>query len=129
VPDRTQTSVFEFPRPKRSEQHPTMKPVELVKKHIENSSDPGQIIIDQFGGSGTTLIAAEQTGRNALLMEIDGRFCDVIVERWQEFSGRRAVRVAAGEAVVEGAATETIASEAAASEAVAVETGEEVACG
>jgi len=103
VPDRCQTSVFEFPRPKRSEQHPTMKPVELIRKHIENSSEPGQTVLDQFAGSGSTLIAAEQTGRDALLMEIDGRFCDVVVSRWQDFTGREATRIAAGE-LVEAAA-------------------------
>jgi len=103
VPDRTQTSVFEFPRPKRSEQHPTMKPVELIRKHIENSSDPGQTVLDMFGGSGSTLIAAEQTGRNAWLMEIDGRFCDVIVSRYEEFTGRKAHRVAGANITVDGA--------------------------
>lgn len=103
VPDRCQTSVFEFPRPKRSEQHPTMKPVELIRRHIENSSDPGQTILDQFAGSGSTLIACEQTGRNALLMEIDPRFCDVVVSRWESFSGRKAQRIAAAEAVEVGA--------------------------
>ena len=102
IADRTQTSVFEFPRPKRSEEHPTMKPVELVRKHIENSSDPGQTVLDMFGGSGTTLIACEQTGRNAMLMEIDGRFCDVITRRWTEFSGRKALRVAAAGAEAGG---------------------------
>jgi len=99
VPDRCQTSVFEFPRPKRSEQHPTMKPVELIRKHIENSSDPGQTVLDQFAGSGSTLIAAEQTGRNALLMELDPHFCDVVVKRWEDFTGRRAQRMAAFEVV------------------------------
>ena len=95
VPDRAQTSVFEFPKPQRSEEHPTMKPVELIRKHIENSSDPGQTVMDQFAGSGTTLIACEQTGRDAMLMEIDPKFADVIVRRWTEFSGRKAVRIAA----------------------------------
>jgi len=102
VPDRCQTSVFEFPRPKRSEQHPTMKPVELIRRHIENSSDPGQTVLDQFAGSGSTLIAAEQTGRNALLMELDSRFCDVVVKRWQDFTGRKAQRIAATEVVEVG---------------------------
>ena len=110
VPDRCQTSVFECPRPKRSEQHPTMKPVELIRRHIENSSDPGQSVLDPFAGSGSTLIAAEQTGRNALLMEIDGRFCDVTVKRWEEFTGRKAERIAA--------VTETTPTEAGAVEEV-----------
>ncbi len=97
VPDRCQTSVFEFPRPKRSEDHPTMKPVELIRRHIENSSDPGQSVLDQFGGSGSTLIAAERTGRNAFLMELDPRFCDVVVRRWEEFTGRKAERIEAAQ--------------------------------
>ena len=97
VSDRCQTSVFEFPRPKRSEQHPTMKPVELIRKHIENSSTHGQSILDQFGGSGSTLIAAEQTGRTAYLMEIDPLYADVIVSRYEQFSGKKAERIPAGE--------------------------------
>ncbi|NLF29475.1 MAG: site-specific DNA-methyltransferase [Planctomycetes bacterium] len=101
VPDRCQTSVFEFPRPKRSEEHPTMKPVELIRKHIENSRDPGQTVLDSFAGSGSTLIAAEQTGRNALLMELDPRFCDVVVKRWEAFTGRKAERVLAEQPQVE----------------------------
>ena len=97
VADRSQTSVFEFPRPKRSEEHPTMKPVELVRRHIENSSNPGQSVLDPFAGSGSTLIACEQTGRGAFLMEIDPTYCDVVVQRWEEFSGKKAVRVPAGD--------------------------------
>lgn len=99
VPDRCQASVFEFPRPKRSEQHQTMKPVELIRRHVENSSDPGQTVLDQFAGSGSTLIAAEQTGRNALLMELDPQFCDVVVKRWQDFTGRKAERIAGNDVV------------------------------
>jgi len=121
VIDRTQTSVFEFARPRRSEEHPTMKPVELVRKHIENSSDPGQTVLDQFAGSGSTLIAAEQTGRNALLMEIDPQFADVIVRRWEEFCNRKAYRVAANEA----AGGEVAVTEAVAAVNVGAETGGE----
>ena len=95
VPDRCQTSVFELPRPKRSEAHPTMKPVELVRRHIENSSDCGQAVLDPFAGSGSTLIAAQQTGRRAFLMEIDPVFVDVAVQRWEQFTGGKARRVAA----------------------------------
>jgi len=93
--DRSQSSVFEFPRPKRSEEHPTMKPVELVRKHVENSSIPGQSVLDQFAGSGSTLIACEQIGRKAFLMELDPKFADVIVRRWEEFTGKKAQHVAA----------------------------------
>ena len=93
VPDRCQTSVFEFPRPKRSEEHPTMKPVELIRRHIENSSNPGHSVLDQFAGSGSTLIACEQTGRKTFLMEIDPQFADVIVQRWEQFTGKKAERI------------------------------------
>jgi len=82
VPDRTQDSVFEFPRPKRSQDHPTMKPVELVARMVENSSRPGELVLDPFGGSGTTLIACAGLGRLAALMEIDPAYCDVIRLRW-----------------------------------------------
>jgi site-specific DNA-methyltransferase (adenine-specific) len=87
--------VWEIPRPKRSEEHPTMKPVELVVRAIGNSSREGDRVLDPFGGSGSTLIAAEQTGRKACLLEIDPLYCDVIVRRWEEFSGRTAERTGA----------------------------------
>jgi site-specific DNA-methyltransferase (adenine-specific) len=87
--------VWEIPRPKRSELHPTCKPVELVARAIANSSVPGDAVIDCFGGSGTTLIAAEQTGRTAHLMELGPLYCDVIVSRWEQFSGKTAERQAA----------------------------------
>ena len=95
VPDRCQTSVFEFPRPKRSEEHPTMKPVDLIRRHVENSSDPGQSILDQFAGSGSTLIACEQTGRRAYLLEIDPLYVDTIVARYEKFTGKKAQRIPA----------------------------------
>lgn len=88
--DRKQTSVLEFPRPKKSEEHPTMKPVELVAYLMGNSSQQGQIVLDTFGGSGTTLIASEQTHRKARLMELSERYCDVIVARWEKFTGQKA---------------------------------------
>src|SRR5262249_53807005 len=87
--------VWEIPRPKRSEEHPTMKPVELVRRAIQNSSRAGDRVLDPFGGSGTTLIAAEQTGRNAFLMELDPLYCDVIVQRFEKFTGKKAKRVPA----------------------------------
>jgi len=67
-----------------------MKPVELVERALVNSSKSGDLILDLFGGSGSTLIACEKTGRNARLMEIDPRYVDVIVERWQDFTGKQA---------------------------------------
>ncbi len=83
--DRTQTTVLEFDRPKKSELHPTTKPVEMLIYLIQNSSLSGELVLDCFGGSGSTLIAAEQTGRKAYLMELDEKYCDVIRKRWAEF--------------------------------------------
>lgn len=83
--DRKQTTVLEFDRPKRSELHPTTKPVEILVYLIKNSSQRGELVADFFGGSGSTLIACEQTGRKAYLMELDEKYCDVIRKRWAEF--------------------------------------------
>jgi DNA modification methylase len=70
-----------------------MKPVELVERAINNSSQRGDVVLDPFGGSGTTLIAAERTGRRARLIELDPKYVDVIVHRWEEFTGKDAVAV------------------------------------
>jgi DNA modification methylase len=75
--------------------HLTEKPVELAVRAIQYSSRPGEHVLDLFGGSGSTLIACEQTGRKAFLMELDAPYCDVIVERWETFTGRKAKRVSA----------------------------------
>ena len=85
LPDRKQSDVWDIPRPSKSDDHPTMKPVELVVRAIQNSSDPNAVILDLFGGSGTTLIACEQTGRQGFTMELDPKYCDVIRRRWAEF--------------------------------------------
>ncbi|NKG03158.1 DNA methylase N-4 [Ralstonia solanacearum] len=71
-----------------------MKPVELVERAIRNSSRPGDVVLDAFGGSGTTLIAAEKAARAARLIELDPRYADVIVRRWEEYTGEQAVREA-----------------------------------
>jgi DNA modification methylase len=84
--DHAQTTVFEVPRPKRSTEHPTMKPVELVRRMLQNSSCVGGIVLDPFAGSGSTLLAAEMTGRNCFAMEIDPAYCDVIRDRYERFS-------------------------------------------
>ena len=68
-----------------------MKPVELMERSIRNSSRPGELVLDCFGGSGSTLIAAEKAGRRCFMMELDPKYCDVIVRRWQEFSGGKAI--------------------------------------
>jgi DNA modification methylase len=88
--DRKQTSVWEFHK-ERFEGHTTPKPVALVEKAITNSSKGGDIVIDLFGGSGSTMIAAEKTGRCSRLMELDPKYCDVIVKRWEDFTGKKAV--------------------------------------
>jgi DNA modification methylase len=80
--DRKQSDLWEIPRPKVSEEHPTMKPVELVIRALNNSSRERDIVLDLFGGSGTTLIAAEHTGRSCRMMELDPKYCDVIVKRY-----------------------------------------------
>jgi ParB/RepB/Spo0J family partition protein len=84
--------VWEIARPKRSEDHPTMKPVELATRAIQYSSRAGGNVLDLFGGSGSTLIAAEQTGRKAYLMELDPLYVDVIVQRFEQFTGTKAER-------------------------------------
>ena len=93
--DRKQTSVWRFDK-ERVEGHTTPKPVELVAKAINNSSKGGDAVIDLFGGSGSTLIACEKTGRHARLMELDPKYCDVIVKRYCEFTGKKAVLEATG---------------------------------
>jgi site-specific DNA-methyltransferase (adenine-specific) len=92
--DRTQDTVWEIPRPARSELHPTMKPVELVERAVRNSSLPGERVLDMFAGSGTTLIAAERAERTCLAMELDPRYAQVAIERWGSFTGQAPRRVA-----------------------------------
>jgi len=89
--DRKQTTLIECKRPKRNDIHPTMKPVELMEYQILNNTKGQDIVLDLFGGSGSTLIAAEKTGRKARLMELDPKYCDVIVKRWEDFTGKKAV--------------------------------------
>ena len=88
--DRKQDSVWEIPRPKSSKEHPTMKPIELITRAIQNSSLVGEIVLDPFGGSGSTLIACEQTKRKARIIELDPRYCDVIIQRWENLTGQKA---------------------------------------
>lgn len=97
-------TVWELQKESRNEFHPTQKPVELPERAISNSSKKGQLVLDLFGGSGSTLIACEKTGRQARLMELDPRYCDVIVKRWQQFTGKRATLEATGEKFPEDAA-------------------------
>lgn len=83
------TTVIRENKPARSELHPTQKPVDLIARNIISSSRPAEIVLDLFGGSGSTLIAAEKNSRRAYLMEFDPKFCDVIVERWEQFTGKK----------------------------------------
>jgi site-specific DNA-methyltransferase (adenine-specific) len=89
--DRKQTTILEFDKPSRNGEHPTMKPVALFEYQMLNNTKGGDLVLDSFGGSGTTLIAAEKNGRVARLMELDPKYCDVIVKRWEEFTGKKAV--------------------------------------
>ncbi len=88
--DRDKSDVWNIAKPNSNDLHPTMKPVELVMHAIENSSKPGDIVFDPFAGSGSTLIACEKLNRSARLIEIDPKYCDVIVKRWEEFTGKKA---------------------------------------
>lgn len=94
--DRDQGDVWQIKKPQKNDLHPTMKPVELVERAIRNSSRPGNVVLDPFGGSGTTLIAAEKSGRMARLIELDPKYVDVIVRRWQDWTGKQATRESDG---------------------------------
>lgn len=87
-----ESTVLRYAKPVSSDLHPTTKPVKLFARLIRNSSREGDTVLDVFGGSGTTMVAAEQLGRKACLMELDPRYCDVIVKRWESFTGKDAVR-------------------------------------
>ena len=91
--DRDQSDVWNFNKPAKNDLHPTMKPVELVERAIRNSSKTRDIVIDLFGGSGSTLIAAEKTGRRCFMIELDPKYVDVIIKRWEEHTGKKATRV------------------------------------
>jgi len=88
--DRKQTTILEFDKPHRNGEHPTMKPVALFEYQMLNNTKGGDMVLDLFGGSGTTLLAAEKHGRHAYLMELDPKYCDVIVKRWEDFTGKTA---------------------------------------
>lgn len=92
---RKQTTVWEIPRPSKSKDHPTMKPVDLVARAIENSTVPGDLVLDMFGGSGTTFIASQVTGRICYGSELDPRYGDVILQRWENATGGTAEKLSA----------------------------------
>jgi len=91
--DRKQTTVIDFDRPIKNSEHPTMKPVGLIEYLIRNSSKKGEIVLDFFGGSGTTLIASEKIGRKCRMAELDEHYCDVIIARWEEYTGKKARKI------------------------------------
>ena len=91
--DDNHTTVWRIEKPQRNDVHPTMKPVGLCARAIGNSSKPGEIVLDVFGGSGSTLIAAEQLNRTCYMMELDPIYCDVIIKRWENFTGQKAVKL------------------------------------
>jgi len=106
--DRNQSDVWFFNKPNKSDLHPTMKPVELVERAIENSSKTRDIVLDLFGGSGSTLIACEKLTRRARVMELDPTYVDVIIRRWQEYSGDDAIRLS-DDAVFDSLVTDKVA--------------------
>lgn len=91
--DRSQTTVMDFNKPSRNGEHPTMKPVELFAYQINNSSKEHDVVLDIFGGSGTTLIACEQLNRSCYTMELDPKYCDVIIKRWENLTGEKATLI------------------------------------
>lgn len=97
--DDAQTTVFEVDKPARNGEHPTMKPVELIVRMLNNSCPPGGLVYEPFGGSGSTLVAAHTTGRAARVVELDPRYADVICHRYQQLTGDKPVHAEAGEPV------------------------------
>ena len=95
--DRKQTTVLNFDRPGRNGEHPTMRPVELFEYCLLNNTKGGDIVLDSFGGSGTTMIACEKSGRTGYLMELDPKYCDVIIKRWQTLTGKDAILESTGD--------------------------------
>lgn len=89
--DRKQTTILNFDRPQRNGEHPTMKPIPLFDYQIKNNTKPEDIVLDTFAGSGTTIIACEQNGRTAYCCELDPKYIDVIINRWEDFTGQKAV--------------------------------------
>ena len=90
--DRKQTTILDFDRPTRSKLHPTTKPIELMEYQIKNNTKRSESVLDLFAGSGSTLIAAEKLNRKCYGMELDEKYCDVIIERWEQFTGQKAIK-------------------------------------
>lgn len=88
-----ETDVVEEERTKKNDKHPTMKPIKLLARLVRNSSNTGELVLDLFGGSGSTLMACEQVGRKCYINELDPHYCDVIIERWEQFTGKQATKL------------------------------------
>lgn len=93
IKKKQKTDIWRHDKPTKSTEHPTMKPVALVIEAITNSSKEGDIVLDPFLGSGTTMIAAEKSGRKCYGIELDTHYCDVIVKRWEEYTGMKAKKL------------------------------------
>ena len=93
IDDRKLTNVWNCNRPKKSELHPTMKPIELCEKAVKHGSKSNQIVLDLFGGSGSTMIACEKTNRKCYMMELDPKYIDVIIKRWEQYTGQKAEKI------------------------------------
>lgn len=91
--DKVSTTIIHEDKPARSDEHPTMKPIKLLARGIKNSSRPGEIVLDIFGGSGSTMIACEQLGRQCRMVELDPKYCDVIIDRWERLTGGKAEKM------------------------------------
>lgn len=87
------STIIRESKPSRSDEHPTMKPIKLIERLVKNSSNPGDVVLDLFGGSGTTLVTCEQINRKCYMMELDEKYCDVIISRWEKMTGQAAVEV------------------------------------
>ena len=91
--DKVSTTVLNEDKPAVNDMHPTMKPVKLIARQIKNSSKQKENVLDLFGGSGSTLMACEQLNRKCYMMELDPKYCDVIIKRWETFTGKKAVKI------------------------------------
>lgn len=91
--DRKQTTIINFDKPTRSDKHPTMKPIPLFDYQVKNNTKGDDIVLDLFAGSGTTIMACEQNGRRGYCMEYDPKYVDVIIDRWETFTGQKAILI------------------------------------
>ena len=96
IEDKTPTTIIHEDKPLKNDVHPTMKPIKLISRLVRNSSKPGENVIDFFGGSGSTLISCEYLGRNCYSIELDPKYVDVIIDRWETLTGKTAVKLVEG---------------------------------